>query len=68
MRTVLTLMGAVAINLTAFAALEWEALQTQAQVAPSGEVTITQLEEAASLPPLAQAEADAEAGAVSSSL
>jgi hypothetical protein len=43
MRTLLTLAAAVVINVTAFAALEWNVTQTQ--LPPPGEVTITQVDE-----------------------
>ena len=68
MKSALTLAGAVAINLTALAVLEWEVTQTQTQLAPAGEVTITQLEEVPSLAPLAQAEVDGRTARTASSL
>lgn len=61
MRTALTLAAAVVINATALVVLEWNV--TQAQLAPAGEVTIVQVEEAhaegsTAVAPLAQAEVD----------
>jgi hypothetical protein len=47
MRSALILAAAVAIHLSAFAALQWDL--ARAQLPPAGEVTITQLEESASL-------------------
>ena len=52
MRSALTLVAAVAINLTALAVLEWEV--ARANLPPAGEVTIAQIEEPSVLAPLAQ--------------
>lgn len=68
MRTLLTLAAAVVINVTPLAALEWNAVTTQAQLAPAGEVTITQLEESTPVAPLAQAKVDGQVVRTASSL
>lgn len=63
MRTVLALAAAVAINASALAALEWNVVSTEARLAPTGEVTVVQmelgqLEAAAPVAPLAQAKVE----------
>lgn len=52
MRTALTLAAAVAINVAAAVALEWNVTQ---QATPAGEVTVVQVEEPTPVAPLAQA-------------
>lgn len=70
MRTLLTLAAAVAINLAAFAALEWNV--TQAQLPPKGEVTISQLGggqiETTEIAPLARAQVESRVARTAASL
>lgn len=54
-RTALSLAAALVINASALAAWEWNVNE---QVTPAGEVTITQIEEAAPVASLAQATVD----------
>jgi hypothetical protein len=54
-RTALSLAAALVINATALVAWEWNVNE---QVTPAGEVTITQIEEAAPVASLAQATVD----------
>ena len=65
MRTALTLAAAVVINATALAAWEWNVTEA---VTPAGEVTVTQIEEAAPIAPLAQATVDGQIARTASSL
>lgn len=55
-KTVLTLATSLAINVTALAAFDWSV--GQAQLPPAGEVTVTQLTDAAEATLLAHAQAD----------
>ena len=64
MRTSLTLAVAVVISLATLSVLEWNTYRHL----PAGEVTILQIEEAAPVAPLAQAEVDSQVVRTASSL
>jgi hypothetical protein len=66
MRTALTLAAAVVINVTALAALGWDV--SRAQRAPSGEVSITQIEEPTQVAAVAPAKVDGQVVQTANSL
>ncbi|WP_116810208.1 hypothetical protein [Steroidobacter cummioxidans] len=66
MRTALTLAAAVVINVTALAAMGWDV--NQAQRAPGGEVSITQIEEPTQVAAVAPAKVDGQVVRTASSL
>jgi len=66
MRTALTLAAAVVINVTALAAMGWDV--SQAQRAPNGEVSITQIEEPTRIAAVVPAKVDGQVVQTANSL